>query len=95
MARARKMAIAGVSLALAGPGCADEPTRELDGPRRPAAEFAEEFHVGDERSERQFVRVTSMAFAPNGHLVLTDRDAFAVMVFDERGHEVATLGRRG
>ena len=46
---------------------------ELDGPRRLAAEFAEEFHVGDERSERQFVRVTSMAFGPNGQLVVTDR----------------------
>lgn len=89
------MAIAGVSLALAGTGCADEPAGELDGPRLLAAEFTEEFHVGDERSERQFVRVTSMAFAPNGHLVVTDRDAFAVMVFDEGGREVAAWGGEG
>lgn len=86
---------AGVLLALAGAGCADEPVEELDSPRRLAAEFAEEFHVGDERSERQFVRVTSMAFAPNGQLVVTDRDAFAVMVFDEEGREVATWGGEG
>ena len=89
------MAGAGVLLALAGAGCADEPAEELGSPRRLAAEFAEEFHVGDEGSERQFVRVTSMAFAPNGQLVVTDRDAFAVMVFDEEGREVATWGGEG
>ncbi len=95
MVRTRNMAVAGVLLAMAGAGCADEPPGELDGPRRLAAEFTEEFHVGDERSERQFVRVTSMAFAPNGQLVVTDRDAFAVMVFDEGGREVATWGGEG
>ncbi len=95
MVRTRNMATAGVWLALAGAACADEPPGELDGPRRLAVEFAEEFHVGDERSERQFTRVTSMAVAPNGQLVVTDRDAFAVMVFDEGGSEVATWGGEG
>lgn len=95
MVQTSNMAVAGVLLALAGAGCADDPAGEVDSPRRLAAEFAEEFHVGDERSERQFVRVTSMAFAPNGHLVVTDRDAFAVMVFDEEGREVATWGGEG
>ena len=95
MVRPKNLAISGVLLALAGAGCIDEPVGELDGPRRLAAEFAEEFHVGDERSERQFARVNSMAFAPNGRLVVTDRDAFAVMVFDEGGREVATWGGEG
>lgn len=95
MVRTRNMAIAGVLLALAGTGCTDEPPGELDGARQLEAEFAEEFHVGDERSERQFVRVTSMAFAPNGQLVVTDRDAFAVVVLDEGGREVAAWGGEG
>ena len=75
--------------------CADEPAVELDGPRRLSVEFTEEFHVGDQPSERLFVGITSMAFDPDGRLVVLDRDEFAVTIFDVDGTEVDRWGNRG
>ena len=60
-----------------------------------AASFTEEFHIGDQPSERLFVDITSMAFDPDGRLVVLDRDEFAVTMFDVDGTEVARWGNKG
>ncbi|MCY4507008.1 MAG: hypothetical protein OXG35_08625, partial [Acidobacteria bacterium] len=62
---ARLLATAGIVLIMA---CADSPTGDVSDARRLSAEFTEEFQIGDDPSERQFVRISSMAFAPDGHL---------------------------
>lgn len=51
--------------------------------------------AGDLPVERHFARIASMGFAPNGHLVVADRDEFAVVVFDRDGREVLAWGGEG
>ena len=75
--------------------CTDEPVEVRDGSRRVAAAFDEHFRIGDDPAERQFVRISSMGFAPNGHLVVADRDEFVVVVFDRDGREVLAWGGEG
>ena len=82
-------------LALSGPACTDEHQGEAAQPWLLEAGFTESFHTGDESHERQFARITSMAFAPNGHLVVVDRDEFAVSVLDRSGTEIARWGAEG
>ena len=83
-------------LALAGPACTDErPGQAAPKPWMLDTEFTESFHTGDESHERQFARITSMAFAPNGHLVVVDRDNFAVSVLDRSGTEITRWGAEG
>ena len=60
-----------------------------------AASFTDEFHVGDQPSHRLFVDITSMAFAPDGRLVVLDREESAVTIFDIDGAEVARWGNQG
>ena len=60
------------------------------------AQFTEVFWIGDEESERQFGDVTAMEFSPDGrHLVVLDRLAFGIVVYDMEGAEVASWGREG
>lgn len=89
---ARLLATAGIVLIMA---CADSPTGDVSDARRLSAEFTEEFQIGDDPSERQFVRISSMAFAPDGHLVVVDRDDFAVVVLDRDGREALAWGGEG
>ena len=67
----------------------------LDDSRRLAAAFNERFQIGDDPEERQFARISSIGFAPNGHLVVADRDEFVVVVFDRDGREVLVWGGEG
>ena len=83
---------AGLVLAAA---CTDEEVGVQDGPHLLAASFNEDFRIGDDPSERPFTRISSMAFAPNGHLVVIDRDAFTVVVLDRDGREVLEWGGQG
>ena len=57
--------------------------------------FVDEFWIGDDVSERQLARVESMSFTPNGHLVVLDRNAYTVVVFDTAGSEIAAWGSQG
>ena len=75
--------------------CTDEPVEVRDDSRRLAASFDERFRIGDDPAERQFARISSMGFAPNGHLVVADPDEFAVVVFDRDGREVLAWGGEG
>ncbi|MYE15089.1 MAG: hypothetical protein F4Y07_01270 [Gemmatimonadetes bacterium] len=59
------------------------------------ATFTDAFQVGDEPSEQQFTEITSMAFAPDGQLVVMDRGEATVTVLDPGGREVARWGNQG
>ena len=86
------MVVAGLGLAAT---CTDERVGAPSGPHLLAASFNEQFWIGDDPAERAFARVVSMAFAPNGHLVVADRDAFAILVLDRDGREVLEWGGEG
>ena len=88
----RLLAMVGAVLFMA---CGDAPTQEVSDARRLSVEFTEDFHIGDDPSERQFARISSVAFAPDGRLVVVDRDNFAVVVFDRDGREVLEWGGEG
>ncbi len=88
----RLPALAGVVLIVA---CADAPTEEVGEARRLSVEFTEGFWIGDDPAERPFARIGSMAFGPDGRLVVVDRDEFAVVVFDRDGREVLAWGGEG
>ena len=90
--RATLLAAASVALTLA---CADEPVGMQHHPHRLAVEVTEEFHVGDDPEEHQFARVSGMAFAPDGRLVVLDVDNFAVTVWNASGERVGNWGREG
>lgn len=75
--------------------CTDERAGEVDVPRLLAASFATEFRVGDNPSERQFSKISSMAFGADGRLAVVDRGEFAVTVFDPNGRETARWGAKG
>ncbi len=93
--RSKRTAITWLAVPALLIACADEPAVELDGPHQLPVEFTEEFHIGDQPSERLFVDITSMAFDPDGRLVVLDRDEFAVTMFDVDGTEVARWGNKG
>ena len=77
-------------------GCAMDEQAGGEAPTRLlVASFTDEFHVGDQPSERLFVDITSMAFTPDGRLVVLDSDEFAVSIFDMNGTEVARWGNKG
>ena len=59
------------------------------------ADFTDGFRIGGEPSEPQFTEITSMAFAPDGQLVVMDRGEATVTVFDPGGREVARWGNQG
>lgn len=83
-------------LVLAGLACTHQPEADGDNdPRLLQAGFTEELHVGDDPSERLFADITSMAFAPDGRLVVIDDDEFAVRVLDRTGTETARWGGKG
>ena len=90
-------AICVIAMALGGASCADRRVQppEQTHPDLLAGEFSDEFWIGDVEVDRQFVDISSMAFTPDGHLVVLDSDAYAVTVFDVGGREVATWGSRG
>ena len=90
--RTRLLVLTGVVLIV---GCADAPTEEVSEAHRLSVEFTEEFWVGDDPSERPFAWISSMAFGPDGRLVVVDRDDFAVVVFDRDGREVLEWGGEG
>ena len=90
--QARLLAMAGVVLIMA---CADAPTGDVSDARWLSVEFTEDFQIGDDPSEQQFARISSMAFAPDGHLVVVDRDDFAVVVLDRDGREALAWGGEG
>lgn len=75
--------------------CADAPAEVQDGPRRLSVEFTETFHVGDDPSEHQFARVSEMAFAPDGALVVLDADDYTITVYDTGGNRIARWGGEG
>ena len=83
---------AGAALIVA---CADVPAGVEDGPRRLPVAFTEEFRIGDDPDEHQFSRVSEMAFAPDGRLVVLDTEAFNVTVYDTEGNQVEQWGREG
>lgn len=60
-----------------------------------SATFNGGFWIGDEPSEQQFTEITSIAFAPDGKLVVMDRGEATVTVFDPDGREVARWGNQG
>ena len=88
----RLLALAGVVMLVA---CADAPTEDVGEARRLSVEFTEVFQIGDDPSERPFAWISSMAFGPDGRLVVVDRDDFAVVVFDRDGREVLEWGGEG
>ena len=90
----RRLVVAAAGLGLAVT-CTDERVGVPVGPHLLAVTFDEQFWIGDDPSERPFARITSLAFAPNGHLVVVDRDAFAVLVLDPDGREVLEWGGEG
>ena len=87
------LAVITATLALAG--CTEDEPVTTDEARPLKVEFTEEFRIGDDPAERQFTRISSMAFAPNGHAVVGDRDEFAIVVFDRGGREVLEWGGQG
>ncbi len=84
-----------IAVALLAASCTDRPPPVTTDPHLIGGEFADEFWVGDEASEQQFVDIASMAFAPGGDLVVVDGDAYLVTVFDVGGREVVRWGNRG
>ena len=84
-------------MALGGASCADlrVPPPEQIHPDLLAGEFIDEFWIGDGEVDRQFADISSMAFTPDGHLVVLDSEAYAVSVFDVGGREVARWGKMG
>ena len=76
--------------------CTAEPAGMQDGPRRLAADFIEEFHVGDDPSEHQFAELSEVVFAPDGRLVVLDAKDFTVTAYDTEGNPVGSgWGSRG
>lgn len=73
----------------AAPGVGQQPGAQGEA-HRIFGTFAEEF-----RREDGFVDISAMVFAPTGHLVVVDADAYAVKVFDSAGSESASWGRQG
>ena len=90
-------AICVIAMALGGASCADlrVPPPEQIHPDLLAGEFIDEFWIGDGEVDRQFADISSMAFTPDGHLVVLDSEAYAVSVFDVGGREVARWGMMG
>lgn len=76
-------------------GSADVPAGVQNGTRQLSVEFTEEFHVGDDPSEHQFARVSEMAFAPDGALVVLDADDYTITVYDTGGNRIARWGGEG
>ena len=66
-----------------------------DRPRWLEVEFTEEFHIGDDPTEHQFARVSEMAFAPDGRLVVVDAEDFGVTVYDRGGDQIGRWGSQG
>ena len=90
-------AICVIAMALGGTSCADRrvPPPEQIHPDLLAGEFIDDFWIGDVEADRQFADISSMAFTPDGHLVVLDSKAYAVSVFDVGGREVARWGKMG
>ena len=92
----RSPSTAVVTIAALSASCAmDEQTRDAAPPHLLSATFSDEFHTGDQPTERMFAYIAAMAFAPDGHLIVLDRDEFAVTVFDIDGAEVGRWGGEG
>ena len=87
--------VAAVALGMSASACTDERVGALAGPHLLAVSFDEQFWVGDGPAERPFARVVSMVFAPDGRLVVADRDALAILVLDRDGTVVLEWGGRG